>query len=152
MSFVFGTLFRNSEENPKHFVRDDITIHVIWGEKSAILKNSHNLIQKSPKRNQLSMTFLCVFWAQKPKNTRKSQKLMSFWHLFRLNFEDKGAISAIFLDKSGVSTLSTLISSVFDTLQFIVQAWRMYQMTPNCLLLYGVSWVITQLSMVYYPI
>ena len=38
----FGTLFRNSEENPKHFVRpgwyyDTYDVHVIWREKFAQL-------------------------------------------------------------------------------------------------------------------
>ena len=40
------------------------------------------------------------FWAQKPKNTIKShRKLMSFWRLFRLNFEDEGALGHVFLRK-----------------------------------------------------
>ena len=42
---------------------------------------------------QLFLVFL-GFWAEKPKNTWKShRKLMSFWCLFRLNFEDEGAIN-----------------------------------------------------------
>ena len=38
------------------------------------------------------------FLRNKPKNTRKShQKLMPFWRLFRLNYEDEGAIEISFM-------------------------------------------------------
>ena len=52
------------------------------------------------KRHQKDINFRWLFhvflgfWAQKPKNTRKSHwKLMSFPCLFRLNFEGEGAIA-----------------------------------------------------------
>ena len=59
-----------------------------------------NSIQKTLKRHRKDINFRWLFlvflgfWAQKPKNTRKSHwKLMSFQCLFGLNFEDKGYIS-----------------------------------------------------------
>ena len=54
------------------------------------------------KRHQKAINFRCLFlvflgfWAQKPINTWKShRKMMSFWCLFKLNFEDKGAVKHI---------------------------------------------------------
>ena len=45
---------------------------------------------------RLFLVFL-GFWSQIPINTRKSyRKLMSFWCLLRLNFEDEGATSCLF--------------------------------------------------------
>ena len=58
----------------------------------------------NPKRHRKDINFQWLFleflgfWAQKPKNTRKSyRKLTSFWWLFKLNFEDEGAKYITFL-------------------------------------------------------
>ena len=78
--------------------------------RSKLLLVSHKKTLLAPssskfnlKRHQKDINFRWLFhvflgfWAQKPKNTRKShRKLMSFRRLFRLNFEDEGAICVYF--------------------------------------------------------
>ena len=50
----------------------------------------------SSKINPKDIVVFLDFWAQKPKNTRKShRKLMSFRCLFGLNFEDEGATGKV---------------------------------------------------------
>ena len=56
--------------------------------------------EKMSKRNQLLMTFPCVFWFL-TKNTRKShQKLMSFWCLFDWILKMRRQKISFFLDPS----------------------------------------------------